>query len=112
MKDGKFLRDPSLRETTKRWIAQDFSVNREGADWVTEPKAAIKKDNLTFTVKFLWLIFRHYLSPTAADNIVTWDRAVLMVAMIAGFEVALLGFYRRSCTRGLLRSQLLTLSRA
>ena len=25
--------------------------------------------------------------PTAADNIVTWDRAVLMEAMIAGFEV-------------------------
>ena len=27
------------------------------------------------------------LSPTTADNIVTWDRAVLMAAMIAGFEV-------------------------
>ena len=26
-------------------------------------------------------------SPTAADNIVTWDRAVLMAAMIAWFEV-------------------------
>ena len=48
---------------------------------------AIKKANLTFTVKFLWLIVRHCLSPTAADNIVTWDRAVLMAMMIAGFEV-------------------------
>ena len=72
-------------------MALHFSVNREGADWVTEPKAAIKKDNLTFTVKFLWLIFRHYLSPTAADNIVTWDRAVLMAAMMAGFEVDFTG---------------------
>ena len=36
---------------------------------------------------FLWLIVRHCLSPTAADNVVTWDRAVLMAAMIAGFEV-------------------------
>ena len=27
------------------------------------------------------------LSPTTTDNIVTWDRAVLMAAMIAGFEV-------------------------
>ncbi|WP_416490225.1 hypothetical protein [Klebsiella pneumoniae] len=42
---------------------------------------------MTFTAKFLWLIIRHYLSPTAADNIVTWDRAVLMAAMIAGFKV-------------------------
>ena len=64
-----------------------MSIDREGADWVTEPKGAIKKANLTFTAKFLWLIVCHCLLPTAADNIVTWDRAVLMAAMIAGFEV-------------------------
>ena len=64
-----------------------MSIDGEGADWETEPKGAIKKANLTFTVKFLWLIVRHCLSPTAADNIVTWDRAVLMAAMIARFEV-------------------------
>ena len=50
---------------------------------MTEPKGAIKKANLTFTAKFLWLLVRHCLSPTAADNIVTWDKAVLMAAMIA-----------------------------
>ena len=54
---------------------------------MTEPKGDIKKANLTFTVKFLWLIVRHCLSPTTADNIVTWDRVVLMEAMIVGFEV-------------------------
>ena len=53
---------------------------------MTEPKRAIKT-TLTFTVKFLWLLVRHCLSPIAADNIVTWDRAVLMAAMIAGLEV-------------------------
>ena len=42
---------------------------------------------LSFTTIFLWLIVRHYLSPTTADNIVTWDRAVLMAAIIAWFEV-------------------------
>ena len=52
-----------------------------------DPNGAIKKDNLTFTVMFLWLIVCHCLSPIAADNIVTWDRAVLMAVMIAGFEV-------------------------
>ena len=52
-----------------------------------EPKGAIKKANLTFTVKFLWLIVRYCLSPTTADNIVTWDRVVLMATIIAGFEV-------------------------
>ena len=73
-----------------------MSVDREGAVWVTEPKGAIKKANLTFTVKFLWLIVHHCLSPITVDNclspitvdnIVTWDRAVLMVAMIVGFEM-------------------------
>ena len=68
-------------------MALHLSVDEEGADWVSEPKGAIKKSNLTFTAKFLWLIVRHCICPTAADNIVTWDRAVLMAAMIAGFEV-------------------------
>ena len=54
---------------------------------MAEPKGAITKAKLTFTAKFLWLIIRHYLSPTAADNIVTCDRAVLMAAMKDGFEV-------------------------
>ena len=54
---------------------------------MTEPKGAIKKANLASTMKFLWLIVRHCLSPTTADNIVTWDRAVLMAAMIAWFEM-------------------------
>ena len=90
--DGSLLKmvnscEPSLRETTKRWMDLDLSVDREGAVWVTEPKGAIKKANLTFTAKFLWLIDHHCLYPTAVDNIVTWDRAVLMAALIDGLEV-------------------------
>ena len=34
-------------------MALHLSVDGEGADWVTEPKGAIKKANLTFTAKFL-----------------------------------------------------------
>ena len=81
------MREPSLRETAERWMALNLSVDGEGAVWVTEPKGSIKKDNLTFMAKLLWLIVRHCISPTAADNIVTWDSSVLMAAMIAGFEV-------------------------
>ena len=71
VKDGQFLREPALRETSKRWMDLHLSVDGEGADWVTEPKGAIKKENLTFTAKFFWLLVRHCLSPTAADIIVT-----------------------------------------
>ena len=93
-------------------MALHLSVDRKGADWVTKPRGAIKKGKLTFTTKFLWLIVHHCLFPTAGDNIVTLDHTVLMAAMIAEFEVDFFGFYKRSCTRGLLRSQLVTLFRA
>ena len=79
--------EPSLRENTKTWKALHLSIDGEGANWVTEPKGAIKKANLTFTTKFFWFIVRHFLSPTAADNIVTWDHAILIAVMIVGFEV-------------------------
>ena len=62
VKDGQFLREPALRETTKRWMTLHLSVDGEGADWVTEP-GAIKKSNLTFIAKFLWLLVHHRLSP-------------------------------------------------
>ena len=52
-----------------------------------KPKGSIKKANLTFTTKFLWLIVRYCLSPTASDEIGTWDCEVFMAAMIARFEV-------------------------
>ncbi|TMW86760.1 hypothetical protein EJD97_020915, partial [Solanum chilense] len=65
VKDGQFLREQLLRKTTKKWMALHLSVDGEGADWVTESKGAIKKANLTFTAKFLWLIVRHCLSPTS-----------------------------------------------
>ena len=68
-------------------MALNLSVDGEGAYWVTDPKGAIKKANLTFTENFLCLIVRNFISPTAADNIVTWDRAALIAAMIAGFQV-------------------------
>ena len=69
VKDGQFLREQALRETTKRSMALHLSVDGAGADWVTEPKGAIKKANLTFITKFLWLLVRHCLSLTTADNI-------------------------------------------
>ena len=44
-------------------MALHLLVDGEGADWVTEPKRAIKKANLTFKATFLWLIVHHCISP-------------------------------------------------
>ena len=41
-------------------MALHLFIDGEGADWVTEPKGSIKKANLTFTAKFLWLIVRPF----------------------------------------------------
>lgn len=35
-----------------RWIAQQLSIDGEGADWVLDQTGLIKKDNLTFAAKF------------------------------------------------------------
>ena len=63
IKNGQFFREPSLRENTKRCMALHFSIDGEVVNSVTEPKGAIRKANLTFKTKFLWLVFRHCLSP-------------------------------------------------
>ena len=73
-----------LRESTKRWIAQLLSIDIEGADWVLDTQGLIKKANLTFVAKFFWLLVHKCLSPTTAYNILTWDRAVLVAALVAG----------------------------
>lgn len=50
VKYGRFLREPELRVTTKRWLSRYLSVDVEVTDWVLDPKEDIKKANLTFTV--------------------------------------------------------------
>ena len=59
VKDGQSLRKPSLRETTKRWMALHLSVDGKGADGVNVLKGAIKKANFPFSAKCLWLLVRH-----------------------------------------------------
>ncbi|WMV46039.1 hypothetical protein MTR67_039424 [Solanum verrucosum] len=44
----------------------------------------IRNATLSFPAKFWWSIVRHRLSPTHAKNVVTWDRAVILVALMAG----------------------------
>lgn len=66
--------------------AENF-VHAEGADWVFEPSGVIKKVNITFAAKFICILVRHCLSPTATENIVTWDRVVFVATMVTRFEV-------------------------
>lgn len=51
------------------------------------PRGHIKKENLTIAAKFFWLLFCHSLSLTTIDNIPTFDRAVLVAAIVARSEM-------------------------
>uniref|UniRef100_M1DG99 Integrase core domain containing protein n=1 Tax=Solanum tuberosum TaxID=4113 RepID=M1DG99_SOLTU len=48
---------------------------------------ASERATLNFVAKFFWLLVRNRVSPTKADNQVTWDRAVMVAAMVAGVEI-------------------------
>lgn len=47
------------------------------------PKGVVMKSNLIFVAMFFWMLIHHCLSPTVADNINSWDRAVLVEALVA-----------------------------
>ena len=76
-----------VRETNKRMISQHISLDSESADWVLESRGLIKKTNLPFAPKFIFLLILHCLSPISFNNILTWYKAVFVAAMVTGFEV-------------------------
>lgn len=46
----------------------------------------IKKAKLTFASKFFWMIVLNRPPPMSVDNILIWDRAVMVVALVAESE--------------------------
>ena len=67
--EWKVSKEHNKRESTTRRIAQKLSIDSERAQWVLDPRGLIRKANLTFIVKFFWLLVLYHLSPTAADKI-------------------------------------------
>ena len=47
---------------------------------------SIRKGTLTFRDKFLCLLVRKRVSPTQADNFLTWDREIVVGLMVAKLE--------------------------
>lgn len=67
----------------KKLLAQHWAIKGESADWLLDFWRLIIKDNLTCTIKFFWFLVRHRLSPTNDNNIIIWDRVVLVAALVA-----------------------------
>uniref|UniRef100_M1DYZ9 Integrase core domain containing protein n=1 Tax=Solanum tuberosum TaxID=4113 RepID=M1DYZ9_SOLTU len=76
-----------LGHSTRLDLTTDGTLYRARAEWVTTLGMSIKKATLTSVAKFLWLLVRNRISPTKADNALTWDRAVMVATFVAGFEI-------------------------
>ena len=86
-KSCKFQQVMGQRKEGNRQLAQHLSIDGEVAFWVLDHRGLIKKENLTFTPEFFWMLVRHRLSPMEKYNILTWDRAVLVAAQVEGSEI-------------------------
>jgi len=87
VRSGAFQRNAEQREAIILWLARYIAADGERAEWVATPRLGIRKATLTFVAKFFWLLVRNRVSPTKADNYVTWDRAVMVAALVAGVEI-------------------------
>uniref|UniRef100_M1DJ00 Integrase core domain containing protein n=1 Tax=Solanum tuberosum TaxID=4113 RepID=M1DJ00_SOLTU len=87
VRSGAFQRNAEQREAVILWLARYIVADGERAEWVATPRLGIRKATITFVAKFFWLLVRSRVSPTKADNYVTWDRAVMVAALVAGVEI-------------------------
>uniref|UniRef100_M1DK89 Integrase core domain containing protein n=1 Tax=Solanum tuberosum TaxID=4113 RepID=M1DK89_SOLTU len=87
MRSGSFTHNAEQREVVLLWLARHIAADGEHAEWVSSPRLGSQKATLNLVAKFFWLLVRNRVSPTKADNALTWDRAVMVAALVAGFEI-------------------------
>ncbi|KAG5585747.1 hypothetical protein H5410_046181 [Solanum commersonii] len=87
VRSGAFTRNSEQREVMLLWLARNIAVNEEREEWVAAPRIGIRKATLNLVAKFCWLLVRNKVSPTKSDNLLTWDRAVMVAAQVAGLEI-------------------------
>uniref|UniRef100_M1DX37 Integrase core domain containing protein n=1 Tax=Solanum tuberosum TaxID=4113 RepID=M1DX37_SOLTU len=80
-------RNADQREAVIPWLAKYIAADGERAEWVAAPQLGIRKATLIFVAKFFWLLVRNRVAPTKADNQLTWDRAVIVAALVTGVEI-------------------------
>uniref|UniRef100_M1DG60 Integrase core domain containing protein n=1 Tax=Solanum tuberosum TaxID=4113 RepID=M1DG60_SOLTU len=87
VRSGTFQRNAEQREAVILWLARYITADGERAEWVATPRLGIRKATLNFVAKFFWLLVRNRVSPTKADNQLTWDRVVMVAALVVGVEI-------------------------
>ncbi|KAG5616131.1 hypothetical protein H5410_015955 [Solanum commersonii] len=83
----RFLYGPTMGHSWALNTSEYIAADGERAKWVAASRLGIRKATLNFVAKFFWMLVRNRVSPTKADNQVTWDRAVMVAALVAGVEI-------------------------
>uniref|UniRef100_M1DLJ6 Integrase core domain containing protein n=1 Tax=Solanum tuberosum TaxID=4113 RepID=M1DLJ6_SOLTU len=87
VRSGAFKCNAEQRKAILLCLARHIAADGERVDWVSSPRLGIRKVTLSLVAKFFWLLVRNMVSPTKADNQLTWDRAVMVAALVAGLEI-------------------------
>ncbi|KAG5579551.1 hypothetical protein H5410_050178 [Solanum commersonii] len=87
VRSGAFRRNAEQGEAIILWLARYIVADGERVEWVAAPRLGIRKATLNFVAKFFWLLVRNRVSPTKVDNQITWDKAVMVVALVPGVEI-------------------------
>lgn len=77
-----------------RWIASYILSLGDDTSWI-EGQGMIKREIITFAVKFSWLLVCYRLCLAAADNVQTWDRVALIASMMARYDIDFAAIIRR-----------------
>uniref|UniRef100_M1DUV3 Integrase core domain containing protein n=1 Tax=Solanum tuberosum TaxID=4113 RepID=M1DUV3_SOLTU len=67
--------------------SSDPRKDGECVEWVVAPRLGIRKATLNFVANFFWFLVRNRVSPTKANNQFTWDRAIMVAAVVAEVEI-------------------------
>jgi len=86
VRSSAFQINAEQREAVILWLAKYIAADGERAKWVAAPRLGIRKATLNFVAKFFWLV-RNRVSSKKADNLLTWDRAIMVAALVARVEI-------------------------
>uniref|UniRef100_M1DJI0 Integrase core domain containing protein n=1 Tax=Solanum tuberosum TaxID=4113 RepID=M1DJI0_SOLTU len=82
-RSGAFQRNTEHQEVVILWLAKYIDADGERAEWVAVPRLGIRKATLN-----LWPSSSGcWVSPTKADNQLTWDRAIMVATLVARVEI-------------------------
>ncbi|KAG5615085.1 hypothetical protein H5410_014909 [Solanum commersonii] len=87
VRSGAFQRNAKQLEAVILWLAKYIATDGERTEWIAAPQLGIQKATLNFVAKFFWVLVRNRVSPTKADNQLTWDIAIMVAALVEGVAI-------------------------